>query len=512
MNWLQKIADVAEYLNNLGATPEISNWIQSQPDANFYVNQFRQNPSIGINELAVIQPQQRRKRQTRNEGPTMQELHRTNEYQPFFQKWALKQLRKMRVRPHPGRWAGPGTNGTMDYDYSLPWVAFDNYLGQIHDWYTHTINNPDGIFSYSWGQARAASDEWHAVAAGKGSGKIYEPTNPELVVFQPPEWKGWSIQKMTSENDMLVEGNLMNHCVGEFCENVKGGSIEVYSLRDPQNKPHVTIGIDLKYNNIIQLQGNSNVEPDEEYKVYLRQWLPILQKERPGLTIDSEEPFDFQDIQYVDDDKIDEEINRIVYEPNEYGLENDLSELDVQDVYDTVILALTSNAYRGNHNIRNVHHIGPAIAEIAWDADKERAKAHGLLDHPYNENSENYLKFKTISLHKGVDWLWDTIQSQNEEFYDNFHTWYEPSISRDDFATEAEYEKAEEEGRYEYKREARSQNLPSALDDAIAEALVSLKKTKPFLPKPPPSHTFSMKNWLQKISAEFLKEQLGGRA
>ncbi len=77
MNWLQKIADAAEYLSDLGASPEISNWIQSQPNTNFYIDQFRQNPGMSLNELSIIQPKQR-KRQTRSEGPVLQELQRTN--------------------------------------------------------------------------------------------------------------------------------------------------------------------------------------------------------------------------------------------------------------------------------------------------------------------------------------------------------------------------------------------------------------------------------------------------
>jgi len=402
----------------------------------------------------------------------------------------------MRVKVRP--FIGVGS-GEVDYEYSIPMTVFDNYLGQIHDWYTRTINNEDAIFSYDWDQARDASDEWHAAGAGKGEGKIYEPTNQELIVYSPPEWKGWSIQRVMSENDMLVEGNLMSHCVGDYCEDVERGNIEVYSLRDPKNRPHVTIGLDPKYDDIFQLQGNSNSEPDEEYKVYLREWLPLLQKERPDLKIGEEEQFDFDDLKYVNDDEIDEEINRIAYEGDEYGLKGDLIGLDIESAYDAAIVSL-SRGGQNYDNVRYVSYIGTAIADVAWDADKRRAEKAGLLGKPYDDKSKEYISFKHESRTKGVQWLWGTIEKNNESLYNDFFDWLEPQAKKEDFETEEEFEKAEEEERDESATEFRRSSLPYALDDAIVKELVELDRTMPFLPKPPPSHTFSMKkNWLQKI-------------
>lgn len=38
-----------------------------------------------------------------------------------------------------------------------------------------------------------------------------------------------------------LEGALMRHCVGSYAEQVRQGGLQIYSLRDPQNHPKVTL-------------------------------------------------------------------------------------------------------------------------------------------------------------------------------------------------------------------------------------------------------------------------------
>jgi len=356
----------------------------------------------------MIQP--RRKRRERKERSfTDQEQKAFKHYEDWFQKWILSQVIRTRT--------------SSEYGYYPPFNVFVSYISEIHDWYTQTRNNSNEIFSFTWEQAKRESDAWHAAAAGEGEGKVYEPTNPELIVYSPPAWKGWSIQKVVSENDMLTEGNLMSHCVGQYCDQVGSGQLEVFSLRDPKNKPHVTIGID-KEDRIIQLQGNSNSEPDEEYKSYLRQWFPILQKERPQLEIVDEDMFNFYDLRYGDSNKIDEEIHDMVYKANDYGIEGNLANLDIEYAYAAVIQALSAGGFQVHDDVRNVHHIGLVIAQVAWDADKARAKIHGLFDRPYTEKSPDYKRYKRESLNKGVDWLQTKIDMDNDDFYQRLKNLY----------------------------------------------------------------------------------------
>lgn len=50
---------------------------------------------------------------------------------------------------------------------------------------------------------------------------------------------GWYIVRLKPEN-AKAEGNLMGHCVGGYEADIANGSKIVYSLRDPNNRPHVT--------------------------------------------------------------------------------------------------------------------------------------------------------------------------------------------------------------------------------------------------------------------------------
>lgn len=464
MSWLIKIAGPEEYLSSLGASPEIIQWIVSQPSPQFYVNEFRKNPQLTLQGLSAIP--------FKEKSPyTSKELQRTKNF--IVPKWALVQLRTMRVKPYPGLPEGE------DYIYSISMTEFDSKLNMINDWARLSVP-PVDIASYSWDQAVAASDEWHAVSAGQGSGKVYEPTNPELIIFNPPEWEGWNIQQVVSENDLLVEGNIMNNCIGKYFNAVSSGETFVYSLRDPKNRPHVSIEIN-RYNEIVQIEGNSNQEPDDEYMPYIREWLSKLQKERPTLMIQGEEDFDFSQLKRVYNQDIDDELKRIVYEPNNYGLKPPLDELDIEDVYDSVMNELTGSTYHRGQDTRYVGHIGPVIAQLAWDADVRRAEIYGVFNNPKAQNDENedYLTFKRESSNKGVDWLWSKIENNNMEFMPG--DYFESYLKPEDFETEEEYETAKEEEYYEYEAYERNENLPYALDDAIADKLVKLAREKPFL-------------------------------
>ncbi len=53
---------------------------------------------------------------------------------------------------------------------------------------------------------------------------------------------GWTVKKLAPES-LEYEGQEMGHCVGGYCDIVTQGGSIIYSLRDPKNKPHVTIEV-----------------------------------------------------------------------------------------------------------------------------------------------------------------------------------------------------------------------------------------------------------------------------
>lgn len=65
-----------------------------------------------------------------------------------------------------------------------------------------------------------------------------------------------------SNQETTTEGLLMQHC---------GVGTEMYSLRDPQNKPHVTV--DIGTGALDQVKGKQNAAPDQKYWPYIKQFV-----------------------------------------------------------------------------------------------------------------------------------------------------------------------------------------------------------------------------------------------
>ena len=165
---------------------------------------------------------------------------------------------------------------------------------QARSWYN--AEEPQ-LASYTAQQALAASEEWHRRMAERGANKIYEEGN--INVVYGPNWKdnqfnGWTIKQIKSPNDLDVEGHLMDHCVGSYAEEVEQDSSQIYSLRDPSNKPHVTIETQ-NGNNVKQIMGKSNSDPKPQYKSMVKEWLQYLQSN--GKKLKSE--LDSTDIQLI---------------------------------------------------------------------------------------------------------------------------------------------------------------------------------------------------------------------
>lgn len=72
---------------------------------------------------------------------------------------------------------------------------------------------------------------------------------------------GFSWVDVYGEKSLQREGALMKHCVGGYVEDVSNGVTKIYSLRDRQNMPHVTVEVDTRKNCIEQIKGKTNTVP-----------------------------------------------------------------------------------------------------------------------------------------------------------------------------------------------------------------------------------------------------------
>jgi hypothetical protein len=269
------VASRSDFLKGLGASVEIINYIESLDEygAQFLTNEFRKNSSLSLSELQSIEVPENRLAISNNERAFV------SRFPDGMQKWLIYELRKF-IRTsfniHP--------NSGEDYNTMFHQNAGMFLQDGLGDWFNNVNPNLDSL---SLGDALDESLEWHAAMASGGAGKVYMTRD---IVFGPKwvtkdgehnsDYDGWTIQEVSTENDLLVEGNLMNHCVGsywdEYDECILGSDSRrnrIFSLRDPNNKPHVTIETDQSRESALQIMGHSNSTPKKEYKDMIKFWV-----------------------------------------------------------------------------------------------------------------------------------------------------------------------------------------------------------------------------------------------
>jgi len=136
-------------------------------------------------------------------------------------------------------------------------------MSSVIDW--ATANKAD-IFRFSFEEAKKEEENWHESLINNPviSEKIKnKEIDEDRIIFRCSDNKYFFY--LLNEYDLSVEGNQMMHCVGganykqkvrNAAEN-KGGSF-IVSLRDEQNRPHVTIEINSNTGNEIQIRGKGN--------------------------------------------------------------------------------------------------------------------------------------------------------------------------------------------------------------------------------------------------------------
>ena len=314
---------VMGYLQRLGASDDIIQYITSldKKTGQFIINEFRKNPYLTLNDLQSIQLPERKNPYSERE------LREASRHPEEMRNWILVNFRKLRQGKDYYNVIYPGATQYNEYG------IFNSKLDQITDWFNNIHPN---ISSYTPEQAIEASDQWHKMMAVQGEGLYYEPTKPELILYGP-EWQnekanGWTIQEVRSENDLSVEGNRMNHCVGSYCEEVKKGNTRIFSLRDTQNNPHVTIETSPSGQDIIQIMGNSNNIPKKEYKEMIKEWI-INKPLSPNMTFEED---DIDELLYSSyPEEVLEGLRNIGH--GEYGIPISLGKKDPGDIVEHLI-------------------------------------------------------------------------------------------------------------------------------------------------------------------------------
>ncbi len=249
---------VDEFLQGLGIDEERIAYVLSFEDTKAQgklANELRKNRSLTIDQLHELGEALKPKELSADEIA----MYGLVENEPGLKNWVGREIRLLRNQEGED-WLDK--NGLILLDE----------LMSIKDWYRDS--GRPAMDRRSWADAYAEAREWEKEKASEGSGMRYQTTDPRNVLYRDPE-TGFTVQNVKSANDLKVEGNLMQHCVGGYgyAERVKKGETLILSLRDQRNKPHATIEVSLA--GIVQIKGKQNAAPKNEYKEILKRFFVL---------------------------------------------------------------------------------------------------------------------------------------------------------------------------------------------------------------------------------------------
>ena len=133
--------------------------------------------------------------------------------------------------------------------------------------YLNTLPENKDLSKISIPQLITHVKEWDKTFA---KNKADEEDGIKVIKEYPDKYKWVNV---FGENSLNREGKLMNHCVGSYYDSVKKNKVQIFSLRDNNNKPHITIEYGLRDKLIEQIKGKNNEPPVEKYMKYLEDFL-----------------------------------------------------------------------------------------------------------------------------------------------------------------------------------------------------------------------------------------------
>ena len=127
---------------------------------------------------------------------------------------------------------------------------------------------------YTWREAVDEAHDWVAPVGALAQGEV---------VFAFDD--GWTVQELTTQEQLTDEDEAMQHCVGEYFDEVAVGQTRIFSLRDPGGLPHATLEWNVKRGFVPQLKGKQNAAPLRPYLLrmipFRRAFLDPISKVRP---------------------------------------------------------------------------------------------------------------------------------------------------------------------------------------------------------------------------------------
>jgi len=282
-----KISQNMEYLDKLGVPQNIQqdvlNYLLSidKNTRKTILNKIRKNPTMNLEQIKKLNTNTKIN-YLKQQGYDDNIINIAIKTSPKYAIWLAREIKKYRNKISK---KFKSNSDFKNLDNITPWSSLQVDTIPVHQDIRSIIdyieqNNPD-LMSMSYDAIEKLSYEWHEKLKEKQKEKpiTYKTHN---VVYKLNN--GWEIVKLTA-GDCEPEGNNMGHCVSGYAEEVANEKTEIFSLRDPNNNPHVTLEMNFyptsSRNNemrieIQQIKGKNNKEPIPEYKTMIKEWFDHL--------------------------------------------------------------------------------------------------------------------------------------------------------------------------------------------------------------------------------------------
>lgn len=171
-------------------------------------------------------------------------------------------------------WISREAYKNVDFDYSK--------LSKIIDWAYST--HPD-ILSLNFTEALYKSEKWHDDLEQNSSKEFAKrlSLDEKRILYRTLDNKHFFYLLVPSE--LKHEGKYMGHCIGNnqfYTTRLQKNHIQIISLRDENNLPHVTIEMILQNDGLLrtgQISGKGNKPPIDKYQNMITEYgLYIISK------------------------------------------------------------------------------------------------------------------------------------------------------------------------------------------------------------------------------------------
>lgn len=172
----------------------------------------------------------------------------------------------------------------------VPDAELDDKILHVKDWLVSAKRQGQEIEVHrlqklgTLSAALAAADKYFS-ALNKNAAALFENDGDIDTIMTFPD--GSRIVQLLTTDALHIEGAGMGHCVGggSYDEELATGRKKFYSLRDAQNKPHVTFEVKVEGGELLQCKGKENAPPVQKYipmvqEFVLREKLVLKEKTR----------------------------------------------------------------------------------------------------------------------------------------------------------------------------------------------------------------------------------------